>query len=127
MRLVIQRVRNASVTAENYHEKIGHGLFILLGVKEGDTKENDIRTAEKLYKMRVMSDVQGKMNRSVSDVSGEFLVVSQFTRYANSSGGNRPSFVKAAKSEHALKIYDLFCAMLEDLGGKVKRGSFGNY
>ena len=127
MKLVIQRVSKASVIAENHHEEIGLGLFILVGVAHSDTKEIAVKLAEKIYKMRVMRDAEDKMNLSVADVKGEFLVASQFTLYSDTSGGNRPSFVEAAPGEAALPIYEAFCVRLEELGNKVKRGSFGNY
>jgi len=127
MKLVIQRVKKARVTAEGHEESIGHGLFVLVGVGEDDGEEKAEKLAEKLYKMRLMADVDGKVNRSVADVDGEFMVVSQFTLYGDASGGNRPSFVKAARPDKAEALYELFCKRLKELGGKVKMGSFGNY
>ncbi len=127
MKLVIQRVTKATVTAQDHFEEIGPGLFILVGVTHPDTKEIAEKLAEKLYKMRVMKDDHDKMNLSVEDAGGEFLVVSQFTLYSDTTGGNRPSFVDAAPGNVALPIYEAFCARLEALGGRVKRGSFGNY
>lgn len=127
MKLVIQRVSEASVVAENHQEEIHSGLFVLVGITHGDSKETAIKLAEKVHKMRVMRDAEDKMNLSVADVKGEFLVVSQFTLYSDTSGGNRPSFVEAASGEAALPVYEAFCVRLEELGNKVKRGSFGNY
>lgn len=127
MKLVIQRVTKATVTAQDHYEEIGLGLFILVGVTRGDTQEIAEKLAEKVYKMRIMRDSDDKMNLSTSDAGGEFLVVSQFTLYSDTSGGNRPSFVTAAPGEVAKPIYAAFCDKLTELGGKVKRGSFGNY
>ena len=107
--------------------EIGKGLFVLVGVGQGDTIDKADVLAEKLLKMRIMADSKDKMNLSIVDVSGEILVVSQFTLYADTSGGNRPSFVKAASPELAKEIYDVFVASLKDSGLKVETGSFGNY
>lgn len=127
MKLVIQRVKDATVTAEAYKESIGHGLFILFGAGIGDTSEQAIKLAQKLYKMRLMSDEDGKMNKTVTDVNGELLVVSQFTLYGDTSGGNRPSFVNALAPDKARELYELFVSELKKLGATVKTGSFGNY
>lgn len=130
MKLVIQRVSEAKVTRVKDGEvvgKIGLGLFVLFGVKKGDTeKEAEIR-ANKLFKLRLMSDPQDKMNLSVNDVDGRFLIVSQFTLYADTTGGNRPSFVNAAHPDDAKKIYNFFIDKLISLGAKVETGSFGEY
>ena len=128
MKLVIQRVSKASVSVkgENVAE-IGEGLFVLVGIKEGDTQKDAQFLAEKLAKLRVMSDEEGKMNLTVSDVSGEILVVSQFTLYADTSGGNRPSFIKAARPEVAQPIYEHFVDQLTSHGVSVKTGQFGEY
>ncbi|HRN95927.1 MAG TPA: D-aminoacyl-tRNA deacylase [Candidatus Levybacteria bacterium] len=127
MKLVIQRVKKAKVTAESHEESIGHGLFVLFGAGNGDTKEQVIKLAQKLYKMRLMRDDNKKMNLAVKDVKGEFLVVSQFTLYGDTSGGNRPSFVNAMAPDMARELYELFVSELRNLGGTVETGSFGNY
>jgi len=127
MRLVIQRVKKASVTAGNHRESIGNGLFILFGAGKGDKKESIPKLAQKVYKMRVMADEDGKMNKAVGDIKGEFLVVSQFTLYADISGGNRPSFVNALEQDKAQELYEFFVDELKKLGAEVKTGSFGNY
>jgi len=130
MRLVIQRVRKTKVTVLGNGKvagQIGPGLFILVGVKKGDSLKDAEVLAEKLLKLRVMADKEGKMNLSVSDVRGEFLVVSQFTLYADTSGGNRPSFINAAEPEEAKKVYEHFVAILKEKGAKVETGSFGDY
>jgi D-tyrosyl-tRNA(Tyr) deacylase len=127
MKLVIQRVSHATVTAEGHEESISQGLFILFGAGIGDTKEQAAKLVQKLYKMRLMRDESDKMNLAVPDVNGEFLVVSQFTLYADTSGGNRPSFVNAMAPEEARELYEYFVAELRKLGATVKTGSFGNY
>lgn len=138
MRLVIQRVSEASVRVSESGKivgKIGLGLFVLVGVKEGDTEKDSEVLAEKLAKLRVMSlgsardkaTEERKMNYSVKDVGGEILAVSQFTLIADTSGGNRPSFIKAAKPLLAEKIYNHFVDQLREQGIKVETGKFGEY
>lgn len=137
MRLVVQRVKKASVARvgdtqrpnakEGVVGEISEGLFVLFGVKKGDTKKDAEILANKLFKLRVMSDSEDKMNLSVSDVNGKFLVVSQFTLYADTSGGNRPSFVNAALPDDAREIYEFFIDKLKNLGASVETGSFGDY
>lgn len=128
MKLVIQRVSNASVsTGGKVVGEIGKGLFVLIGVGQEDKPEVADALAEKLLKMRIMSDENDKMNLSIMDASGEILVVSQFTLYADTSGGNRPSFVKAANPDLAKEIYERFVENLRGSGLKVETGSFGNY
>lgn len=130
MRLIIQRVESASV--EDYEKKqnvgkISKGLFILVGITETDTLEIVNKLAQKVSKMRIMSDGNDKMNLSIIDTTKEVLVVSQFTLYANTKDGNRPSFIKAAKPDFALNVYNTFIESLMDLGLKVQKGSFGKY
>ena len=130
MRLAVQRVNSAQVKVSKTGKivgKIGKGLFILLGVKQGDAERDVDILAEKLVKLRVIADDSGKMNYSVKDVDGEILVASQFTLYADTSGGNRPSFIKAAEPVLAEKLYKLFVSKLRGLGIKVETGSFGEY
>lgn len=130
MRLVVQRVKKASVSqvkTGNVVGEIGEGLFVLVGVKKGDSQKEALVLAEKLSKLRVMADDQGKMNLSVKDIGGEILAVSQFTLLADTSGGNRPSFINAADPIEAERIYEHFVAKLKELGLKVKTGSFGSY
>jgi D-tyrosyl-tRNA(Tyr) deacylase len=126
MRLVIQRVSKALVSKVNTNEvigKIGPGLFILVGIKKGDSnKEADI-LAEKLTKLRIMADENGKMNL----IANEFLIVSQFTLYANTSGGNRPSFLDAALPDEAKTVYEHFIKKLRGKKLKIATGSFGDY
>lgn len=130
MRLVIQRVKSAKVKVVGTGKqagRIGKGLFILAAVSQGDKPEYADVLAEKVAKLRIMADREGKMNLSVKDVRGEILVVSQFTLYADTSAGNRPSFVKAAEPQLAKKIYRRFVKQLEERGIKVSTGSFGEY
>ncbi|MEK7521835.1 MAG: D-aminoacyl-tRNA deacylase [Patescibacteria group bacterium] len=128
MRLVIQRVSSASVSSGgNVVGSINKGLFILVGVGQDDSVEKANLLSEKLLKMRIMSDENDKMNLSIIDVQGEVLVVSQFTLYADTSGGNRPSFVKAANPQLAKEVYEKFVESLRAQGLKVETGSFGNY
>ena len=107
--------------------KIGPGLFVLVGVGKGDSLSEAEGLAAKLLKLRVMADKFGKMNLNLKEADGELLVVSQFTLYADTSGGNRPSFLKAALPEEAEKIYTHLVNKLREGGVKVKTGSFGDY
>lgn len=128
MKLVIQRVLSASVsTGGNVVGEIGKGLFVLVGVGQDDKPEAADVLAEKLLKMRIMSDENDKMNLSIVDMQGEILVVSQFTLYADTSGGNRPSFVKAANPDLAKQVYERFVENLRASGLKIETGSFGSY
>jgi len=124
----VQRVDQAEVKNEGkIVGKIKRGFFVLLGVSKGDKEEDALFLAEKLAKLRVMSDEKGKINLAVKDVEGKVLVVSQFTLYADTKGGNRPSFIKAAEPELALKLYNLFIEKLKNLGIEVETGKFGSY
>jgi len=130
MKLVVQRVKEAFVkTVEDGKTvgKIGKGYFVLVGVKNGDTLKDAEMLSSKLLKLRVMSDENDKMNLSIKDAGGEILVVSQFTLCADTSGGNRPSFINAALPEEAKKIYEHFISKLKESGTKVETGSFGDY
>lgn len=124
----MQRVDQAEVKTEGkVVGKIKKGLFVLLGVSKRDKEEDALFLAEKLAKLRVMSDGKGKMNLSIKDVNGKVLVVSQFTLYADTKGGNRPSFIKAAEPELALRLYNLFIEKLKNFGIEVETGKFGSY
>jgi D-tyrosyl-tRNA(Tyr) deacylase len=130
MKLVIQRVEKAKVTriSDNVTVgEIGHGLLVLVGFKKGDSEEDVEMLTAKLSKLRVMSDEKEKMNKSISDVGGKILVVSQFTLYANTEDGNRPSFFDAEEPMKARKLYELFIASLRQKGINVETGSFGDY
>ena len=128
MRLVIQRVSNAEVAVpdQGYKAEIGGGLLVLAAFIDEDTHEDLEWTARKLVAMRIFDDSEGIMNLSVKDVEGEIMVVSQFTLYASTVKGNRPSYIKAAKPEIAVPLYEKFVSLVEEhLGQEVKRGIFG--
>lgn len=127
MRLVIQRVTNASVTiAGTLHSKIGPGLMVLVGVAEGDTPDDARWLAAKTVAMRIFSDDSGVMNRSVADTAGEILAVSQFTLNASTRKGNRPSYIHAAGHDLAIPLYELYCEECSRiLGRRVLKGVFG--
>lgn len=127
MRLVIQRVSEASVSiGGSLHSAIGRGLMILVGVAEGDTDADAAWLAAKTAAMRIFPDDKGVMNLSVIDIGGEALAVSQFTLTASTKKGNRPSYIHAAGHNLAIPIYELYCERLAALLGRdVKRGVFG--
>lgn len=127
MKLVIQRVKEAKVEVEGeIVGKIGTGFLVLLGVSEEDTKENTDYLVKKLCQLRVFTDENDKMNLALKDVGGELLIVSQFTLYADTTSGNRPSFIQAAKPEKANELYEYFCQECEQKYGiKVEKGIFG--
>lgn len=127
MRAVIQRVSEASVTIDGtVTASIGVGLLILLGVEEADTDEDLTWLATKLAKLRIFSDAEGKMNADIKEAKGRALVVSQFTLHAATKKGNRPSFIRAARPETAIPLYEKFLRQLEaELGEGVERGVFG--
>ena len=127
MRLLIQRVTEASVTIEGrVHSEIGKGLMVLVGIEEADTQEDIDWLTGKLLRLRIFDDEAGVMNLSVRDVEGEILAVSQFTLYASTVKGNRPSYIKAAKPDVAIPLYEKFLAALEaELSRPVGRGIFG--
>jgi D-tyrosyl-tRNA(Tyr) deacylase len=127
MRAVIQRVSKASVTIDNQlKSSIGKGLLVLLGICEEDTEEDVNWLVHKLIGLRIFDDDNGVMNRSVSDVDGEVLIVSQFTLYASYKKGNRPSWFRAGSHEHSIPLYEAFCRqMSEALGKAVGTGEFG--
>ena len=139
MKLVVQRVKNANVSIENnIVGKINQGFVVLLGVsneetidmnpvkeKNEDTKENADYLVKKLLNLRVFSDNDDKMNLSIKDIEGELLIVSQFTLYANCKKGNRPSFIEAAKPEHAKPLYEYFINECRKENLNVQTGEFG--
>lgn len=128
MRTVIQRVSSASVAVpeEGYEAKIGEGLLVLAAFIDEDTEEDLDWTARKIAAMRIFDDREGVMNLSVKDVGGDILAVSQFTLYASTVKGNRPSYIKAAKPEVAVHLYEKFLVRLEEqLGKPVYKGIFG--
>lgn len=127
MRLVIQRVSRASVTIGGVlKSEIGKGLMILLGVEDADSQEDVEWLCQKVTKLRIFEDDGNAMNLDISQVGGEFLVVSQFTLHAMTKKGNRPSFIRAARPEHAIPLYGLFLKRLAEISGlPVKCGEFG--
>ncbi|MBK9139203.1 MAG: D-tyrosyl-tRNA(Tyr) deacylase [Verrucomicrobia bacterium] len=127
MRAVVQRVSQATVSIRGVVRcSIGRGLLILLGIEATDATEDLVWLSGKLARLRIFSDEQGLMNRSVGDIGGEALVVSQFTLFASTRKGNRPSFTDAAKPDVAIPLYEAFLRQLEaDLGRPVATGEFG--
>jgi D-tyrosyl-tRNA(Tyr) deacylase len=125
VRLVVQRVSRAKVTVDgNITGEIGHGLMILVGVGKEDSTAVALAMAEKAANLRIFEDDQGKMNRSLLEVKGEALAVSQFTLYGDARGQRRPSYISAAPPEIAKKLYEEFCDALQNLGVKMGRGIF---
>lgn len=127
MRTVIQRVSHASVTINGtVKAEIGHGLLVLLGCENADTQEDIEWLAKKIAALRIFNDEQGVMNRSVVDVEGEVIVVSQFTLWASYKKGNRPSYLRAGSHEVTVPLYEGFVAeMSRQLGKPVQTGEFG--
>ncbi|CAN5551957.1 D-tyrosyl-tRNA(Tyr) deacylase [soil metagenome] len=127
MRIVLQRVKEASVSVDGeLVSEIGAGLLLLVGVAEGDSKTEADWLAEKVAGLRIFNDGDGKMNLGVSDVGGEILAVSQFTLLGDVRRGKRPSFIKAARPEEAEPLFDYFCERLRDAGvSSVLTGRFG--
>jgi D-aminoacyl-tRNA deacylase len=124
---VIQRVKQTTVTIANQTKaSIGLGLLILVGVEEADTKEDIDWLAQKIVNLRIFNDDQGVMNVSVKDVGGEIIIVSQFTLHASTKKGNRPSYIKAAKPEIAIPLYEKFVMAAQlHLGKPIQTGEFG--
>jgi len=127
MRAVIQRVSHASVTINgNCKSAIREGLLVLVGIEEADGQEDIEWLCKKIPNLRIFDDENGVMNKSVLDVDGEILVISQFTLHASTKKGNRPSYIKAAKHEISVPLYNTFCNELSiALGKKVGTGEFG--
>ena len=127
MKTVTQRVQYASVTIDGVvKSKIGKGLLILVGIEDRDTQEDINWLCKKICNLRIFDDEQGVMNRSVMDVDGEILMVSQFTLQASTKKGNRPSYIRASKPEVAIPMYESFCAEMGiQLGKEVQTGTFG--
>lgn len=126
MRAVIQRVLNASVSINKTEvSAIKRGLLVLLGIHQDDSIEKVDPLADKVIKLRIFPDDEGKMNRSLEDIDGEILVVSQFTLYGDSSRGRRPSFTQAARPEQAIPIYEAFKGACRERLNMVKSGEFG--
>lgn len=127
MRIVAQRVSRASVTIDGeIKSHIGKGIMVLLGIEEADNQDDVEYLCQKLTKLRVFADDNNAMNLDVNQVEGDFLVVSQFTLHAMTKKGNRPSFIKAARPEHAIPLYELFLKRLAEVSQrKVECGEFG--
>lgn len=127
MRIVIQRVSEASVTINsNCKSKIGEGFMILVGIEAADNEEDADWLCKKVIGLRVFDDENGVMNKSIMDINGNILVISQFTLHASYKKGNRPSYIRAAKHDISIPLYNYFCKILSDLLGKeVGTGEFG--
>ena len=127
MRTLIQRVQHASVTIDGQlKSKIGKGLLVLVGIEDRDTQEDIEWLCRKITNLRIFDDENGVMNRSVIEIEGEILVVSQFTLHASTKKGNRPSYIHASKPEIAIPMYEAFCdEMGLQLGKAVETGTFG--
>jgi D-tyrosyl-tRNA(Tyr) deacylase len=127
MKVVIQRVSQASVTIENkLKSSISKGLLILVGIEDVDNQEDIDFLSKKIVNLRIFDDENGVMNCSVLDISGDILCVSQFTLHASTKKGNRPSYIKASKPEIAIPMYENFCKQLSSMLGKeIQTGTFG--
>jgi D-tyrosyl-tRNA(Tyr) deacylase len=127
MRVLIQRVSRASVTIEgSIKSSIGTGLLVLAGIEDADTNEDIQWLSQKIINLRIFPDAEGVMNLSVKEIGGEILVISQFTLHAATKKGNRPSYIKAAKPDVAIPLYENFVKQIEtDLGKKAGTGEFG--
>lgn len=126
MKLVIQRVTHASVTVDNnVIGKIGKGYMVLIGVSDTDTKGIADKMLDKMIKLRIFEDENGKTNLSLADVGGELLLISQFTLYANCKKGNRPSFIEAGSPDHANALYEYIVEKCKERVDVVEQGEFG--
>ena len=126
MRAVLTRVKSASVTVDGkVIGRIGPGFLILLGITHEDTEAQAVKLADKLMGLRIFEDENEKMNRSLEDVGGQVLVISQFTLYGNCKKGRRPEFLAAARPELAVPLYEKFIALCRDKGFSVETGEFG--
>ena len=127
MRIVAQRVSRASVTIDGVlKSRIGQGMMVLLGIEDADNQDDVEYLCQKLSKLRIFADDNNAMNLDVNQVEGDFLVVSQFTLHAMTKKGNRPSFIRAARPEYAIPLYELFLKRLEEVSGRnVECGEFG--
>lgn len=127
MKAVIQRVSKASVTINSkIHSQIGDGLLVLLGIEDADTVEDIEWLSNKIVNLRIFNDDDGVMNRSLKDMNGDILLVSQFTLHASTKKGNRPSYIKASKPEIAIPMYEKMIKQLSvDLGKAIQTGEFG--
>ena len=127
MRTLIQRVQHASVTIDGkIKSQIGNGMLVLVGIEDRDTQEDIEWLTKNIANLRIFDDENGVMNRSVIDVKGEVMVVSQFTLHASTKKGNRPSYIHASKPDIAIPMYEAFCTEMElQIGKEVQTGTFG--
>ena len=126
MKFVIQRVKRSSVTVENkVIGAINKGFMVLIGISDTDTKDIADKMIDKMIKLRIFEDAEGKTNLSLNDVGGELLLISQFTLYADCKKGNRPSFIDAGKPDMANSLYEYIIDKVKTYGLKVERGEFG--
>jgi D-tyrosyl-tRNA(Tyr) deacylase len=127
MRVVIQRVLEAQVRIKKeVHAEIKKGLLVFIGIEDGDTEDDSSYLAKKIINLRVFADLEEKMNLNLKDTAGDILVISQFTLHAKTKKGNRPSFIKAAKPEQSIPLYNTFCSDLKELLQKpIQTGEFG--
>jgi len=127
MRVVIQRVTQASVSIDrNIFSSIDSGLLVLLGIEDADAEEDIVWLSSKIVNLRIFNDEEGVMNRSLKEVGGELILVSQFTLHASTKKGNRPSYIRAAKPDFAIPMYEKMIFQLQnDLGKKIQTGQFG--
>ena len=128
MRAVLTRVKHASVTIDGKEKRsIGEGFLILLGITHEDTEAQAVKLADKLTKLRIFEDADGKMNRGLEEVNGELMIISQFTLYGNCKKGRRPDFLAAARPEVAIPLYEKFVAECRAKGFRTETGEFGAY
>lgn len=126
MKCLIQRVKNASCTIDNkLYSSIDKGILALVGIEKGDTREQVEWVAQKVVNLRIFEDENGKMNKSLKDINGEMLIVSQFTLCGNCKKGTRPSFDKSEKPELAKELYEEFVTIIKELDVQVGTGKFG--
>lgn len=127
MRTLIQRVQHASVTINGeINSQIGNGMLVLVGIEDRDSQKDIEWLTKKIANLRIFDDENGVMNRSVIDIKGEVMVVSQFTLHASTKKGNRPSYIHASKPDIAIPMYEAFCAEMElQIGKEVQTGTFG--
>ena len=128
MRAVMTRVKHASVAIDGKETRsIGEGFLILLGITHEDTEAQAVKLADKLTKLRIFEDADGKMNRGLEEVNGELMIISQFTLYGNCKKGRRPDFLAAARPEVAIPLYEKFVAECRSKGFRTETGEFGAY
>ena len=128
MRAVMTRVKHASVTIDGKETRsIGEGFLILLGITHEDTEAQAVKLADKLTKLRIFEDADGKINRGLEEVNGELMIISQFTLYGNCKKGRRPDFLAAARPEVAIPLYEKFVAECRSKGFRTETGEFGAY